>query len=77
MLKSNGMGSFVTDVLFVGGEKTEITVDSGAEENLCPWEWGKDLFGTKDASKWMTFRNAKRGAIDHYVARDVMVASPF
>ena len=57
MLKSNGKGSFVMDVSFVGGEK-EITVDSGAEENVCPWEWGKELFGTKDASTWMVFRNA-------------------
>ena len=77
MLKPNGRGSFVMDVSFVGGEKTEITVDSGAEENVCPWEWGKELFGTKDASTWMAFRNVNGGTIKHYGARDVMVVSPF
>ena len=77
MLKPNGKGSFVMDVSSVGGEKTEITVDSGAEENVCPWEWGKELFGTKDASTWMAFRNANGGTIEHYGARDVMVVSPF
>ena len=29
-LKSNGKGSYLMQVKFVGGEKTEITVDSGS-----------------------------------------------
>ena len=37
MLKPNGKGSFVMQVKFSNGEQTEITVDSGAEENVCPW----------------------------------------
>eukprot|EP00973_Karenia_brevis_P055385 7700776-Karenia_brevis.AAC.1 len=28
-------------VNFVGGGPTEIAVDSGAEESVCPWEWGE------------------------------------
>ena len=39
------------DVEFVGGEKTVITVDSGAEESVCPWEWGETLFGTTAAER--------------------------
>ena len=77
MLKSNGKGSYLMEVSFVGGEKTEITVDSGAEENVCPWEWGEGLFGTREADKWMTFRNASGGLIPHWGARDVRVTSPF
>ena len=76
MLKSNGKGSYLMDVCFVGGGRTEITVDSGAEENVCPWEWGSQ-FETRDADRWMNFRNASGGRINHYGKRDVLVVSPF
>ena len=76
MLKPNGKGSYMLEVSFVGGEKTEITVDSGAEENVCPWEWGVQ-FETKAADRWMHFRNASGGHIEHYGKRDVLVTSPF
>ena len=36
LLKPNGKGSYLMEVSFVGGGKTAITVDSGAEENVCP-----------------------------------------
>ena len=36
ILKANGRGSYQMSVRFVGGEKTEIIVDSGAEESVCP-----------------------------------------
>ena len=36
MIKPNGKGSYLMQVRFVNGEETEITVDSGAEENVCP-----------------------------------------
>ena len=42
-LKSNGKASYLMQVKFVGEEYIEITVDSGAEENVCPCEWGKQL----------------------------------
>eukprot|EP00973_Karenia_brevis_P009006 1219967-Karenia_brevis.AAC.1 len=35
---------------FVGGGKTEVTVDSGAEESVCPWEWGQQ-FGCRVSSE--------------------------
>ena len=37
MLKPNGKGSYLMQVSFNHGTATEITVDSGAEENVCPW----------------------------------------
>ena len=43
-LRPNGKGSYLMDVSFVGGGKTEITVDSGAEENVCPWNWGGEIW---------------------------------
>jgi hypothetical protein len=61
-LRSNGTGSYLMDVSLVGGDETEITVDSGAEENVCPWEWGS-LFPTRDAEMWMNCRDASGGSI--------------
>ena len=75
-LKPNGKGSYLMEVEFVGGKKTAITVDSGAEENVCPWDWGEE-FGIKEPERWMTFRSASGGIIQHYGARDVHVVSPF
>ena len=76
MLRPNGRGSYLMDVNFVGGGRAEITVDSGAEESVCPWDWGTQ-FQLRPASKWMTFRNASGGIINHYGTREVMVVSPF
>ena len=76
MLRPNGKGSYLMDVRFVGRGSTEITVDSGAEESVCPWNWGSQ-FAIKPASKWMAFRNASGGNINHYGTREVMVVSPF
>ena len=76
MLKPNGRGSYLMDVCFVGGERTQITVDSGAEENVCPWDWGSQ-FETKPADRWMNFSNASGGRIEHYGKRDVVVSSLF
>ena len=76
MLRPNGKGSYLMEVSFVGGGRTEITVDSGAEENVCPWEWG-ELFEVKEADRWKNFRNASGGHIEHHVSRDVLVTSPF
>ena len=76
MLKPNGKGSYIMEVQFVDGEKTEITVDSGAEENVCPWNWGSQ-FEVLEADRWMNFRNASGGRIEHYGKRNVVVTSPF
>ena len=61
----------------MGGEKATITFDSGAEENVCPREWGENVFGTREASTWMQFRNANGGSIEHFGSRDVKVVSTF
>ena len=76
MLRPNGKGSYLMDVSFVGGGSTEITVDSGAEENVCPWDWG-NMFSTRPADVWMKFRNASGGLINHWGTRDVQVTSGF
>ena len=70
MLKPNGRGSYVMAVSFVGGGQTEITVDTSAEENVCPQDWG-DQFKMREVERRMNFRNASGGH------RDVLVTSPF
>ena len=64
------------DLKFVGGDKTELTVDSGAEENVCPNTWG-GMFGMREPDQWMRFRGANGKWIAHYGHRDVKVESPF
>ena len=59
-----------------GGKKTEITVDSGAEENVCPWDWGVQ-FGIDEGVRKLRFRDASGGSIKHWGKRDVMVKSTF
>ena len=75
-LKPNGRGSYILEVDFVGGGKAEIVVDSGAEESVCPWDWGRQ-FGIREADKWMNFKNASGQPISHYGHRDVLVESLF
>ena len=53
-----------------------MTVDSGAEENVCPKEWGGQ-FDTYKPDKWLTFKGADGGVIKHYGQRDVKVLSAF
>ena len=75
-LRQNGRGSYILDVAFAGGRKTEITVDSGAEESVCPWEWGEE-FGVNQEGQNMVFRGANGAWINHYGERKVFVQSPF
>jgi predicted aspartyl protease len=75
MLKARGRGSYVMEVQFVGGEKTTSMVDSGAEESVCPWEWGERLFGTQHSKEHMQFKNASGGNIEHWGMREVKVTS--
>ena len=76
MLRPNGRGSYMLDVKFVGGGETEITVDSGAEESVCPWSWG-EMFPVDEGVPKLRFRNASGGWIPHYGKREVRVVSPF
>ena len=76
-LRRNGKGSYLMDVCFVGGSRTQIIVDSGAEENVCPYNWGLQ-FGLSPADNWMNFRSASGSIIAHHGKRDVRVqASTF
>ena len=62
------------DVEFVGGGKGEITVDSGAEESVCPKEWGNQ-FRIKEVAQKQRFRAANGHQINHYGERAVYVTS--
>ena len=75
-LKPNGGGSYLLDVCFEGGGRTQMTVDSGAEESVCPWEWGEQ-FGISQSGEPMIFRGANGQHIRHYGQREVYVVSPF
>ena len=78
-------GSYVMKVEFVYQEKdTEgqmvwkkmaeeaITVDSGAEESVCPLEWGNE-FGLSKVKPGMEMKmvNAAGGEMPHYGSRQV------
>ena len=76
ILRPNGRGSFIMDVTFKGGKKGEITVDSGAEENVCPWDWGQE-FGINQGVKKIRFRGAGGDVIRHWGERKVIVNSSF
>ena len=75
-LKPNGPGSYLMFVKFEGGMETEIVVDSGAEENVCPKWWGSS-FGLDKADKQLHLRSAGGNVIEHYGQRAVIVTSPF
>ena len=75
-LNPNGRGSYLLKVKFVGGKETEIVVDSGAEENVCPGWWGEN-FGLEEAAKVLHLRNASGGRIPHWGQRSVKLVAPF
>ena len=43
----------------------EITVDSAAEESVCPKSWG-EAFPMRRPSRWLRFVNASGGPMGHY-----------
>ena len=49
-----------------------VTVDSAAEESVCPKEWGKQ-FGTTlvEENQKMQFVSANGGKIEHFGSREV------
>ena len=64
-------------VNFIDGSSEEIVIDSGAEESVCPYEWGLELYGLEEADRWIQFRWASGGIIDHYGQRVVQAKSTF
>ena len=62
-MRQNGRGSYLLDVVFANGRKTEITVDSGAEESVCPWEWGRNLRLIMKGKRWFFVGQMGLGSI--------------
>ena len=54
----------------VCGVKTEITVDSAADESVCPQGWAAH-FGTEPVERKLNLVNASGGPIGHYGSRQV------
>ena len=75
-LRPNGRGSYKFDVKFPKGERTAITVDSGAEESVCPLEWGEE-FGLVKPDQRLNLINASGSHIAHYGQRQVKVEALF
>jgi hypothetical protein len=75
-LRPNGRGSYKFDVKFPRGQKTAITVDSGAEESVCPMEWGEE-FGLVKPDQRLNLINASGSRITHYGQRHVKVEALF
>jgi hypothetical protein len=53
---------------WVSNGEGEITVDSAAEESVCPRGWGKQ-YPMREPSKWLNFTNASGGHMKHYGER--------
>ena len=64
-------GAYVIDVV-IDGKEEEITIDSVAEEPVCPVWWGKDA-GLETSGARMKLVNASGAAIKHHGARKVEV----
>ena len=75
-LKCTEKGSYLLKVKFPEGDETEIVIDSGAEENVCPKWWGES-FGFESSFKPLNLRSASGDKIAHHGARKVMVESSF
>ena len=71
----NKSGSFLMDVSVPGTGLAEITVDSGAEESVCPESWAPQ-FGLSRSSPELSFKGADGRPIRHFGTRDVLVESP-
>ena len=54
----------------------KVTVDSGAEDSVCPLDWGRQ-FGTKTNVDMITFRAANGTVIQHHGDREVLIEAPF
>ena len=75
-LTENGRGSYLMQVDFVGGGKSMITVDSGAEDSVCPRAWAEQ-FKTLAPERNYIFRDASGKRISHHGTRKIKVTSPF
>ena len=71
-------GAYVVDVVLVGsGQKTEITIDSAAEESVCPKDWAAEFkMADLQEGEEMTLISANGGKIDHYGKRKIVFEAP-
>ena len=78
ILKQNGKGSYLL-IGHVQGmrDPIEVTVDSGAEESVCPKDWLEEQFGTNTSVKRVNFRHASGGRMPHYGQREILMNSTF
>ena len=74
-LKFNGKGAWVMEVAMEGA-KHWITVDSGAEESVCPKDWGASFPALAPPNGYVPFKTAQGHVMGHYGQRTVQV-SPF
>jgi len=73
-LREDPRGTFVLDAMFPDGSWTEITVDSGAAENVCPSDWAQGYsIQLVDDNKKMKFVGPNGSPIQHYGSKDVFV----
>ena len=77
-LKKTGTGSYVMEVDMAGQGRTWITVDSGAEDSVCPKDWGQQ-FAIKPIPEQdkIPFVSASGNKMVHHGQRTVRVTSPF
>ena len=75
-LIKRGYGLYMMAVHMPGTGMTEITIDSGAEDSVCPWDWGQQ-FGLMPPSQAMNLFDAQGNLIKHHGVRNVFVQSPF
>ena len=75
-LRTSQQGSYLMQVRLSSGERADITVDSGAEENVCPYEFGK-CFGLQTPKKWLSLRTASGAVVPHHGHREVEMVSSF
>lgn len=63
------------DICAVGGhgpdQKTDVTVDSAAEESVCPQQWAEMYETVPLKGEAMKFVNANGGRINHYGSKKV------
>ena len=75
-LRETPTGSYVLDVNLRESGRTEITIDSGAEDNVCPFQWAPE-YPCVTTGPRRAFRGADGNPIRHYGSKDVIVESPF
>ena len=63
-------------VQLIGGGRAEITIDSGAEESVCPYNWAPQ-FAVKPSQRLMRFRGANGNEIKHYGQKEIECEYPF